>query len=677
MSIDYSTPVSGYNPLRFNPQMSYEGMVNPTQSNFNIPPNGQTPTNNQGSQSQYTMQPSWQFGLNWNQIALSNSIKGIGAFLRSNNERNDFKNYNRVQQNPLSQLPENGNTSAQALYGMKQFKKGGYKYPDGGNTGNPYTASNILRSKGPDADNANLLERINYVLASGNPAKGDITSGYNADQKSLLTSAYIWKQQNPGRPVDELINGYFRQPVSQGNSADALRQKLNNIGYGPMSMYTSTEDTELQARQGNNMGIAAKKQGGKVKMAEGGRFDNMDDFDEDDFDDLKDELDNYFKQQESVVSDKKEEQPEEKQGDKEDEQSENQDQPSHEALDFLNTPQSTDEESKQDEGHDKNLMDQLAGIAPIPKPESETPHPSVYATQPTDDVNAFKSGIARVENAGYTEGNKNSSAFGKYQFTAPTRENVREQFFPSIAKKDFETSYKEDPKFQERVMDVYSSHLLQQFGDPHKAALAFYLGPGKANYTNQLDYNPGGGNVSVGNYLNTFDKGYGKKQGGHIGIKPETIQTNFPDGGQISTTGVSHPPLPKMFSRTSDGSPVRPSYEFLPNGSNGNDSTQYSQGFYNSLQRMNNRQLKPMSDPTFLWTDFNSSLGNVKNPGVDVPGKSNIYNSGEREAYMNMPQGSFTTKKKGGNIFKEGGEYELTELQAQQLMRSGYKIEKI
>jgi len=371
--------IPGYNPLRFNPQMP----LAQTKDN----PNVQGPQfinpyekQNQGV-SPYTMHPSWQFGLNYNQIAFSSAVQGIGAFLRSNNQRKDFNSYNRVQQSPLSQIPENPNNTDQAMYGMKQF-------------------------------------------------------------------------------------------------------------------------------------------------AEGGQFDNFDDFDEDDFEDLKGELDRYFNdkgqpQPEGAKEEDKEEPNEQKQPEPE----EQDDQSSNEALNFLNQPQQDNQDDSQVNQSDEDIIAQLSGRQPIP--HQEAPHPSVYSTKPTDDVTAFKKGIAAVENANYSEGNKNSSAFGKYQFTAPTRESVREQFFKDIKKEDFESAYKSDPQFQERVMDVYGNHLLQKYTDPHKAATAFFLGEGKVGMYNQPDYNPGNGNVSVGKYLSTFDKGYSKRQGGHIMNSPGSVTTGF------------------------------------------------------------------------------------------------------------------------------------------------------
>lgn len=370
MDLNYSIPASGYNPLRFDPNMIANQLATYQQ--------GQ---NNQ-NQPAYQMKKELQFGPNYSHIAMSNAIQGIGAFLRGRNQVNDFKSYNKVQQNPLLQLPQNPNTSQQSQYGMDQFKKGG------------------------------------------------------------------------------------------------------------------------------------------KKMAEGGMAD-FDDFDEEDFQDLKGQMDKYFSEKGSTPEvpntdqeDKEEEKPQEEQG---------QDEPmTHAALNFLNTPQEDEpeEEPKPDETDDTQINEPPISLSGKNNPDQ--------STDPL--VESFKRGIAKVENAGYNEGNKNSSAFGKYQFTSATREGVREQFFKNINKKDFETAYKEDPKFQEKVMDVYGSHLLHQFnGNVHEAAIAHFLGPGKANMYTQPNYNPGGGNVSVGKYLNTFDKGYGQRRGGQIYAEGGVTNTNGPE----------------------------------------------------------------------------------------------------------------------------------------------------
>lgn len=121
----------------------------------------------------------------------------------------------------------------------------------------------------------------------------------------------------------------------------------------------------------------------------------------------------------------------------------------------------------------------------------------------------------------------------------------------------------------------------------------------------------------------------------------------------ISTTAVAHRPLPRMFDRTSNGQPVRPSYEFMPAGASAADSTSYRQGFQDVLSRMNSKKLQPMDSPAFLWSGFNSGSAEAQNPGLDTPGQSNAFNSGAREGYMNMPAGSFRQHAMGGEFSGE------------------------
>jgi hypothetical protein len=823
---NYNIPIPGYNPLRFTPQMPYAqlpGLAN-MRGGYNIQaPNYIDPNQNQGAQ--YQTKPQWQFGINYNHLAFSNAVQGVGAFLRSNNQRNDFRQYNRAQQNPLSQIPENPNNTQQALYGDKLYRMGGkIRYEDGGPT-DPKDVTNIrnfykdylnspnylkrLQAQGHDDPQSLIKDRLNqldktqvierqhdnsqftdstydknkdgtwkgkyqptvyynpdqgsfdgtdreHTLAhefghsvSGNdgriglnkkesdllynknqynntvwPAsltakdrmlrwhdkdpdelKADIDSfryqlkkdgtydtgtqdfnqklldnakkkyGNTPDFKNLFERLndkdfiYIMNNiasndnqtpnqakrggqvrfaeggQGPGKPIpvtnppiytnnqnDPRLKAYtdslnlhnmgeeavgvlknpstntnkwydYRTPESKkenvylndlskmGKSNDWTdiykrqiesgvftfatswdspkqpyiyrpndpkrsnlqgpiqipnnRSQINQPTGGPEPLaggptnfsFTGRDDQGQQDtryfsdldswkaatdkmgysnREITNNGKQANATG--YQFAEGGQFDNFDDFDEDDFQDLKEELDNYFKDRDSkpienLTENKGEEQPEQ------------QDQPEQEdtykptgAMDFLNQQQP--EYEAQDQS-DKDILDQLSGQQSIPQPEpqqSQDNHPS---------IEAFKNGISRVENAGYNEGNKNSTAFGKYQFTAPTREGVRQQFFPNINKKDFEDAYKSDPKFQEKVMDVYGNHLLNTYGgDPHKAATAFFLGPGKANMYNQPNYNPGHGNVSVGQYLKTFDRGYGMKGGGYV-TSPGSVSTGF------------------------------------------------------------------------------------------------------------------------------------------------------
>jgi len=136
-----------------------------------------------------------------------------------------------------------------------------------------FNAKNIIRSSGSGIEDARFVDQLNYTLASGNRPKGDL-SMYDKDHKDLITGAYLWKQQNVGKQPEDVIQGYYNKPVSQGNTSDALRQRLGKIGYGPTSMYYSSPDQDVQMRQGATPAFAAMRNGG-VMYDDGGQVDTM------------------------------------------------------------------------------------------------------------------------------------------------------------------------------------------------------------------------------------------------------------------------------------------------------------------------------------------------------------------------------------------------------------------
>lgn len=536
---NFSIPFGGYGQLRYNPQMpqlANLGQQGPGNIANQFLPNGTMPmVNNQVNAGgpQYTMSAQRQFGnIDYQHIQQSQMLQGIGGWLKQQNQAKDFRNYNRTQSNPLKMIPENPNTSQQSLYGEQGMRRGGrVKMAIGGDP--EINAKNVAAAKASGLEDAFSVDHINSILAGTT----NRISGYGGDMDKLAMQAYLWKQQNQGRGPQETIQGFYGRPINSNDPTDAFRQKLNAIGGGPGVMYNSTPDNTVR-----------KQKGGKVKFAGGGRFDDFDNFDEDDFEDLKDELDKYFKDKgdssQTLLDKEQDVEDKQDQEDKKEDTSQNEDQPmSHEAINFLNNIPQEDKEEDDDKITDQDGNPYITG----PGISLTTPQPKLSFSTPVNGsampdmtghpmIEAFKNGIAKVENAAYTEGNKNSSAFGKYQFTASTLEAVREMQFSNIPKQQFVDTYKSDPKFQERVMDAYSSHLLQKYADPYMAATAFYLGEGKANYYNQPDYNPGHGNIPVGKYLNRFDQGYTQRQGGHIMNRPEQIDLNFKEGGEYSLT---------------------------------------------------------------------------------------------------------------------------------------------
>lgn len=139
-----------------------------------------------------------------------------------------------------------------------------------------------------------------------------------------------------------------------------------------------------------------------------------------------------------------------------------------------------------------------------------TPDTTSESQETPDLIQRFKNGIMGVESGGdYWTDSPYSTAYGKYQFIEGTRNAVREKYFPSMGKKEFERNYR-IPQFQEQVMDLYSKELLNKYKDPRKAAIAFFLGEGKANKVNTPSYRPTKNNASVGEYLNKFNRGFYK-----------------------------------------------------------------------------------------------------------------------------------------------------------------------
>lgn len=146
------------------------------------------------------------------------------------------------------------------------------------------------------------------------------------------------------------------------------------------------------------------------------------------------------------------------------------------------------------------------------------------------------------------------------------------------------------------------------------------------------------------------------------------------DGGpikeQVSTT--SHTiPSPHLPFRN-DGQLMQPSYEYIPNGATAADSAQYRRGFYNTLNREASGKLHPFDEKAYYWAQMNGSMSNARYPGVDVPGASDMFNSGVREAYINAPAGSFQFRKNGGNV---GDEYDLSPETIIGLIGKGYQFD--
>ena len=406
-----------------------------------ILPNGQIPItapNLTSGQPAYTASSQRQFGnIDFQHIADSQMLQGVGAFFREKNQAADFKRYNRTQSNPLLQIPQNPNTSQQSLYGAQGFKSGGltsgkakemlrdgtangkkltaqqkryFGYIAGG--GKPKMAIGGDPTGGPEINTQNMIKAdlsgrrdaqhvdlINSVLSGRNSS----IYGYGDTQDKLMMQAYLWRKQNVGQSPEQLIQGFYGKPVANDNPIDIERRNLSSIGYGPNAMYNDTP----------NMGVRAFADGGPTDI-------DPDEFDNEDFEDLKDELDRYFKDKGNASA------PKEESDEKEPEQQEGAtEQPMEnsrrgQALDFL--MQNDDEDYDKEDFDDINNSDNGGGSAypyvkgqpidlrtPLNKPGGGNFSSGINGSMMPDMSNhpllqSFNNGIAKVENAAYSEG---------------------------------------------------------------------------------------------------------------------------------------------------------------------------------------------------------------------------------------------------------------------------------
>lgn len=531
MDPNYNIPTGGFNQLRYYPGMpNYDvGSVFGPQSGSVVP---QQPGNQQNfadkfgpmqtqvpnlgvkgnSGPQYTMQSKHVFGeINYPWLQTEQALQGVGSLFRQSRLQKEARDYQHLQSNPLYQIPTNPNTSQQSLYGSQQYRLGGYA--QGGD---------------PLAD---MSDFISHSVASG-----DVNSDYSKNlftnvqgqigqqkARDLFNAIYLYNKRDDVQKLspEDKITKFFSMRSQNSNVSD-VQDKLRNFDYSPTQAYRDSPDINIEKLQGKGM---------LAKRAEGGpNFDDFSTFDEEDFEDLKDDIEKYNKGKEEPTPEAPE--PEQKEEVQEPEEPEEQDEP--EAP--MDWDKFLEPKKPAEEDDDEPTSETSEGI---PNIGSSGITPGATSMPDMSDhplLQSFKNGIANSEGADYFTGNKHSSAFGKYQITSGTREGIRQQFFPNITRDNFETTYKEDPKFQERVMDVYGQHLISQYGDPHKAAIAYYLGPGKADMVNNRDYRPNQNNETVGKYLDTFDKGYSKKKGGQI----------YEEGGEYDLTDLQIEQLRKQ-----------------------------------------------------------------------------------------------------------------------------------
>lgn len=562
---NYNIPFGGYGELRYSPQMPGLGQQNPMgQPNVagaflnngqmgNIPHQG---TQAGSGDPQYQMKSQWQFGLNYQHIAASQAVQGVGAWLRQQNQRKDFMNYNKVEQNPIYQLPQNPNTSHQALYGDYQFRMGGRKYDTGGPGPNdpiipPIPGAGTAQKLGPSSTDLQKADLSDYMSYNINNKGTDpeyksalirqATSQYGTDVgRKLVNSISMYNQRSDrgNYSGDAAINNYYSIP-DPDKDVQNIKNQFKTFGQSPVQLFDSSKFIQGTNKDGSFKYLAQQAMGGPTsgkakeilkdgtaqghkltdkqkgffgwiaggkKMAEGGFADELTQDDYDDLEDQVEELKGQIAGQPKTDSEPEEESKEQEPVTAEDDNSSEGVQTGK--NNWAEFAQNTIKDSEWNPGdEEEDEPGGTSGTGPVSPAGMSMPDMSGHPL-----LEGFKHGIASSEGADYSTGNKSSTAFGKYQFTAPTRENVREQYFPNIKKDDFEYAYKNDPQFQEKVMDVYGGHLLQSYGgNVHEAATAFFLGEGKANMYNQPSYRPTPNNATVGQYLNKFDQGYNQK----------------------------------------------------------------------------------------------------------------------------------------------------------------------
>lgn len=109
-----------------------------------------------------------------------------------------------------------------------------------------FTPGTIAASASSGVGDANLADKLNYTIISGNMPKG----GVDPSQQALFTGANIYHQTNPGMAPEAALNGYYSRPVDPNNPNDMIRGRLRNLNNGPVSNYHMTPDAALQMRQG-------------------------------------------------------------------------------------------------------------------------------------------------------------------------------------------------------------------------------------------------------------------------------------------------------------------------------------------------------------------------------------------------------------------------------------------
>lgn len=141
---------------------------------------------------------------------------------------------------------------------------------DGGDMGDPTgNPSSAIVARQSGQEDASTVDQINRVLAGtihGIPRFGD-------DRDKLAMQAFVWRQQNPGRSPEEIIQGFYDRPLDNDPTGQ-LRQQLKTIGYGPNSMYNNTPNISVHQAFGGFNSAGTKPFGMRMGRATGANMIN-------------------------------------------------------------------------------------------------------------------------------------------------------------------------------------------------------------------------------------------------------------------------------------------------------------------------------------------------------------------------------------------------------------------
>lgn len=146
----------------------------------------------------------------------------------------------------------------------------------GGPGNNPVLTGGRLNSNtDPGRHDAYLVDEVNYRLT--HPTARAMDQQYNPEESGLLQDAFLWgrRPDQQSKSPQDVISSFYGRPTQQ-DPRGALRQKLNNIGYGATAMYNSTPDITV-ANRANRVAspTASTFERGGIMYDDGGQINTM------------------------------------------------------------------------------------------------------------------------------------------------------------------------------------------------------------------------------------------------------------------------------------------------------------------------------------------------------------------------------------------------------------------